>query len=116
PPAGTWGAVRHGLLVPRRVGRAVLRGKRVDARRPPGARGACVLPEPRRPPPCLTRLHRLGHPTQTRWQVRSMARARHGAGVVTSLARSLRGGPLKHARLVAWDGASVPFPARARGG
>jgi hypothetical protein len=43
-----------------------------------------------------------------------MERYRHGAGVVTSLARSLRGGPLKNARLVAYDGARVTFTYRAR--
>ena len=30
-----------------------------------------------------------------------------GAGVVTYLARSLRGGPIKNARLVAWNGEHV---------
>ena len=41
-------------------------------------------------------------------------RYRHGAGVVTSLARSLRGGPLKNARLVACDGDCVTLLHRAR--
>jgi hypothetical protein len=43
-----------------------------------------------------------------------MERSRHGAGVVTYVARSLRGGPLKNARVVAWDGACVTFLPRAR--
>ncbi len=43
-----------------------------------------------------------------------MERYRHGAGVVTSLARSLRGGPIQNARLVAWDGDRVTFRSRAR--
>ena len=43
-----------------------------------------------------------------------MERYRHGAGVVTYLARYLRGGPIKNARLVAWDGDRVPFTCRAR--
>jgi Putative transposase len=34
--------------------------------------------------------------------------------VVTYLARSLRGGPLKNARLVAWDGERVTFTYRTR--
>ena len=63
------------------------------------------LPEPMRPQQLLNLLHRLGHPDKTPWNVRIMERYRHGAGVVTSLARSLRGGPIKNARLVAWDGA-----------
>ena len=33
---------------------------------------------------------------------------------MTSLARSLRGGPLKNARRVAYDGERVPFTSRAR--
>ena len=43
-----------------------------------------------------------------------MERYRHGAGVVTYLARYLRGGPLKNARLVAYDGERVTFTYRAR--
>jgi hypothetical protein len=43
-----------------------------------------------------------------------MERYRHGAGVGTYLARSLRGGPSKNARLVAYDGTRVPGTARAR--
>jgi hypothetical protein len=78
------------------------------------ARGALALPEPMRPQQVLNLLNRLGHPTQTKWHVRIMERYRHGAGVVTSLARYLRGGPLKNARLVAWDGERVIFTCRAR--
>jgi hypothetical protein len=59
-------------------------------------------------------LTRLGHPRKTPWNVRIMERDRHGAGVATSLARYLRGGPIKHARLVAFDGARGTFVHRAR--
>ena len=44
----------------------------------------------------------------------ALERYRHGAGVVTYLARYLRGGPLKNSRLVAYDGARVTFTSRAR--
>src|SRR4029077_4280870 len=50
----------------------------------------------------------------TQWNVHIMARDRHGAGVVTYLTRYLRGGPLKNARLVAYDGDRVTFLHRAR--
>jgi hypothetical protein len=113
-PAGAWVAVRHGFLLPMRVVMAVFRGKMVDAIRQTFARGALVLPEPMRPQQFVNLLNRLGHPTKTRWNVRIMERSRHGAGVVTSLARYLRGGPLKNARLVAYDGACVTFTYRAR--
>src|SRR5205823_95219 len=113
--AGQWVAVRHGFLLPARVVMAIFRGKMVAAIRQTFARGALDLPEPMRPQQFVNLLNRLGHPTKTRWHVRIMERYRHGAGVVTSLARSLRGGPIKHARLVAWDGASVTFTYRAHG-
>jgi hypothetical protein len=93
---------------------AVFRGKMVAAIRQTLARGVLALPEPMRAPQLLNLLNRLGHPTQTKWNVRIMERYAHGAGVVTYLARSLRGGPLKNARLVAWDGDHVTFTSRTR--
>jgi len=114
PPDGQWGAVRHGFLLPARVVMAVFRGKMVDAIRRTLARGELALPEPMGPPQWRNLLNRLGHPRKTKWNVRIMERYRHGAGVVTYLARSLRGGPIKHARLVAFDGARVTFLHRTR--
>ena len=113
-PAGQWVAVRHGFLLPARVVMAVFRGKMVAAIRQTLARGALALPEPMRPQQLLNLLNRLGHPTQTKWNVRIMERYRHGAGVVTYLARYLRGGPIKNARLVAFDGDRVTLLHRAR--
>jgi hypothetical protein len=111
---GAWQAVRHGLLLPARVVMAVVRGKRLAAIRQALAREDLVLPEDLRRQQWLNRLRRLGHPRKTTWNVRIMERSRHGAGVVTSLARYLRGGPIKNARLVAGDGERVPFTCRAR--
>jgi len=113
-PAGQWVAVRHGLLLPARVVMAVFRGKMVAAIRQTFARGALALPEPMRPQQLVNLLNRLGHPTKTKWHVRIMERYPHGAGVVTYLARYLRGGPIKNARLVSWDGDRVTFLHRAR--
>ena len=62
----------------------------------------------------LNLLTRLGHPRKTTWNVHIRERYRHGAGVVTYLARYLRGGPIQNARLVAFDGARVTFTCRAR--
>jgi hypothetical protein len=78
------------------------------------AQDALVLPEAMRPQQFLHLLNRLGHAQKTPWNVHMRERYRHGAGVVTSLARSLRGGPLKNARLVAYDGDCVTFTSRAR--
>ena len=111
---GSWKAVRNGFPLPARVVMAVFRGKRLDALRRACARDALGLPEAMRPQQFLHLLNRLGHPTKTRWNVHIMERYAHGAGVVTYLARSLRGGPLKNARLVAYDGDCVTFTSRAR--
>jgi putative transposase/transposase-like zinc-binding protein len=113
-PAGQWVAVRHGFLLPARVVMAVFRGKMVAAIRQTLARGALALPEPMRPQQLLNLLNRLGHPTKTKWNVRIMERYRHGAGVVTYLARYLRGGPIKNVRLVAFDGDRVTLLHRVR--
>ena len=113
-PEGHWKAIRNAFLLPARVVMAVVRGKMVAAIRQTLARGALALPAPIRPQQWLNLLNRLGHPTQTKWHVRIMERYRHGAGVVTSLARYLRGGPIKNARLVAYDGAHGTSPSRAR--
>jgi hypothetical protein len=114
PPAGSWKAVRHGFLLPVRVVMAVFRGKRLAAIRQAWAREELALPEGLRPQQLLNLLTRLGHPHKTKWNVHIRERSRHGAGVGTYLARSLRGGPIKNARLVAWDGDRVPFTCRPR--
>ena len=113
-PEGHWKAIRNGFLLPARVVMAVFRGKMVAAIRQTFARGALALPAPMRPQQLLNLLNHLGHPTKTKWNVRIMERYRHGAGVVTSLARYLRGGPIKNARLVAYDGDRVTFTSRTR--
>ena len=112
-PDGHWKAVRNGFLLPVRVVMAVVRGKMLDAIRRACARDEWVLPEAMRPQQFLNRLNRLGHAQTTPWNVHIRERYRHGAGVVTYLARYLRGGPLKNARLVAWDGDRVTFTYRA---
>src|SRR5215831_3381496 len=112
-PAGQWVAVRHGFLLPVRVVMAVFRGKMLAAIRQAFARGTLILPEPMRPQQFLNLLNRLGHPIKTPWNVWIMERYRHGAGVVTYLARYLRGGPIKNARLVAFDGERVTCTYRA---
>lgn len=113
-PDGHWQAVRHGFLLPARVVMAVFRGKMLAAIRQAVAREAVGLPEGRRPQPLLNLLNRLGHRLKTPWNVHIRERYRHGAGVVTYLARYLRGGPLKNSRLVAYDGDRVTFTCRAR--
>jgi hypothetical protein len=111
---GAWKAVRNGFLLPARVIMAVFRGKLLDALRRAFAQDALVLPEAMRPQQFLNLLNRLGHAQKTPWNVHIRERYRHGTGVVTYLARYLRGGPIKNARLVAYDGDCVTFTYRAR--
>jgi len=113
-PMGQWVAVRNGFLLPARVVMAVFRGKLLATLRQALAREELRLPEGSRPQQMLNLLMRLGHPRKTKWNVHIMERYRHGAGVVTYLARYLRGGPIKNARLVACNGDRVPFTCRAR--
>jgi hypothetical protein len=113
-PDGHWKAVRNGFLLPVRVVMAVFRGKMLDALRRALDRDALVLPEAMRPQQVLNLLNRLGHGQKTPWNVRIMERYAHGAGVMTYLARYLRGGPIKNVRLVAWEGEHVIFTYRAR--
>jgi hypothetical protein len=89
-------------------------GKRLAALRQAVAQAILALPEAMRPHQWLNLLTRLGHPRKTQWHVRLMERYAHGAGVVTDLARSLRGGPRKNARRMAWDGDRVTCTCRAR--
>jgi hypothetical protein len=112
-PAGQWVAVRHGFLLPVRVVMVVCRGKLLGALRRALDRDELVLPEAMRPQQWLNLLNRLGHAQKTPWNMHIRERYRHGAGVVTYLARSLRGGPIKNAWLVAWDGDRVTFTYRA---
>jgi Putative transposase/Transposase zinc-binding domain len=112
--SGDWKAVRNGFLLPARVVMAVFRGKMLAAIRHALACGALTLPESMGPQQWLNLLNRLGHPRKTKWNVRIMERYAHGAGVVTYLARYLRGGPIKNGRLVAYDGARVTFTCRTR--
>jgi hypothetical protein len=112
--SGAWQAVRHGFLLPVRVVMAVFRGKMLATLRQAWVRGEVTLPEPMQPQQFLNLLNRLGHPKKTAWNVWIMERYRHGVGVVTYLARYLRGGPIKNARLVAYDGERVTFLHRAR--
>ena len=108
-PSGQWVAVRNGFLLPVRVVMAVFRGKFLDALRTAWHCGDLQLPEALRPQPLLNLLNRLGHPQKTRWNVHIMTRYPHGTGVATYLARSLRGGPIKNSRPVAYDGRTVTF-------
>ena len=112
--SGDWKAVRHGFLLPARVVMAVFRGKMLG-RDPAGVEAwGPRVPGGAAASAGLNLLTRLGHPTEE-----PVERTHHGALPARSRgddlsARYLRGGPLKNARLVAWDGDRVTFTCRAR--
>ncbi|HEV8713854.1 MAG TPA: IS91 family transposase [Candidatus Binatia bacterium] len=102
----TWTAVRHGYLLPTRVVMPVFRGKLLAALRKALDQGQLALPSGVAAHQLRMLLNRLG---RQKWHVQIMERYPHGRGVVTYLARYLRGGPLSPARVVAWDDQTVTF-------
>ena len=109
--SGDWQAVRHGFCC-QRVVMAVFRA-RCSTRS--GRRGGVG-------PSCCRRCCGLssGSTCSPAWGIHARAGGTYAlwsatgtGGVITYLARYLRGGPLKNARLVAWDGDRVTFTCRA---
>jgi hypothetical protein len=109
---GQWHGVRNGFLLPVRVVMAGFRGKLLAALRQGLAQGPLQLPEGRSPQQIANLLHKLG---RTKWHVHIRARYPHGAGVLTDLARYLRGGPLANRRLIACEQGTVTFRYRVNG-
>jgi hypothetical protein len=103
---GTWKPVRGGFLLPVRVVAALFRGKLLAALRDGLTRGILRLPDGVRPQAMLNTLNRLG---RVRWNVRLKERYPHGRGVLTYLARYLRGGPIANRRLLAANDTEVTF-------
>lgn len=105
-PEGTWKPVRNGFLLPLAVVRVIFRGKLLSR-----VEGLIRSGELRLPPgldvPGALRL--LKQSARKKWNVRIQERYEHGRGVVTYLARYLRGGPIKNSRLVRHDNESVTF-------
>jgi len=98
--------VRNGYLLPARVVMPVLRGKLLAAVGRALEADRLTLPAGVTQSQVQRLLNRLG---RRPWHVQIMERYAHGQGVVTYLARYLRGGPLKPTRVVAWDAQTVTF-------
>jgi hypothetical protein len=111
-PDGQWREVRHGFLLPVRVVMAVFRGKLLAAIDPALRRGQLTLPVGLTRRHWETLRHKLG---RQKWNVHSRERYPYGEGVLTSLARYLRGGPLSKARRVSCGAGEVRFWYRIKG-
>jgi len=103
---GAWRRVRGGYLLPVRVVAALFRGKLLAALRAGLADGTLRVPEGIRPQALTNERNRLG---RVRWNVYLKERYPHGRGVVTYLARYLKGGPIANGRLLAADRETVTF-------
>ena len=101
--SGHWVAVSHGCLRPRRVVMAVVRGQRRAAIRQGLGPGTRQWPAGQSQRPVEKLLHKLG---RQQWNVPIRAGYADGQGVLSYLARSLRGGPASQ-RLVSCAGQRV---------
>jgi hypothetical protein len=93
---GHWVAVHHGFVLPSRVVMALCRGKLLAAIRRAVCQGQLPLPAGMRPQRGEHLLNQLG---RAQWHVPIRERSPPGAGVLTSLARYVRGGPLANRRV-----------------
>jgi hypothetical protein len=98
--------VRNGYLLPVEVVRIIFRGKFLDAIRKAVEQGRLVLPEGRTEQQVNNLLNKLG---RKKWNVCIRERYSHGSGVVTYLARYVRGGPISNQRLSCVDEKGVTF-------
>jgi len=110
--AGHWHPVRHGFLLPICVVMAVFRGKLLAAMDAAVQRGALMLPDGMPPQHWAILRNKLG---RQKWNVHIRERYPHGTGVLTYLARYIRGGPLANQRLVSCTPEAVTMRYRLNG-
>jgi len=109
---GHWHPVRHGFLLPVRVVMAVFRGKLLAAMDAAVPKGTLTRPDgmPLRHWAILR--NKLG---RQKWNVHIRERYSHGTGVLTYLARYIRGGPIANQRLVSCTQEEVTWRYRITG-
>ena len=103
---GEWISVTNGYLLPFAVARDLFRGKVKDAIEKALEKGEMVLPEGMRPQQLINLLNKLG---RKKWNVKICEKYSHGNGVLTYLARYLRGGPIGNSRIVNIEDGKVRF-------
>jgi Putative transposase/Transposase zinc-binding domain len=109
---GEWRMVRHGFLQPVRVVMALFRGKLLAALDTAVHAGTLTLSDGMTMRHWATLRNRLG---RTKWNVHIRERYPHSAGVLTYVARYIRGGPLANQRVVACEQGVVTFRYRLNG-
>lgn len=103
---GRWVPVTGGYLLPFRIVRDVFRAKVLDEIRKAYTAGKLRLPEGMSAQQ-FSRV--LIESASRKWNVRLCEEYRHGGGVLTYLARYLRGGPIKNSRIVSIHDGRVTF-------
>lgn len=104
---GEWVASSRKFLLPFGIVRAVFRGKYLHYLRQAVGRGELVFPEGMGPQQALNLFNKLGR--RKKWNVKLIETYSHGQGVLTYLARYLRGGPISNKRIHSVKDGNVIF-------
>jgi hypothetical protein len=108
-PMGEWKAVKNGYLLPVAVARIIFRGKFLDGVGKALERGQLFLPQEMTEPKLKNLLNQVGRKKRN---VCIRERYSHGSGVITYLARYVRGGPMSNQKLLCVNEAGVTFRYR----
>ncbi len=104
--SGEWIAVTKNYLLPFAVARDLFRGKMCAALKKALKKGDITLAEDMSERKFENLLNKLG---RKKWNVKIQDKYSHGRGVVTYLARYLRGGPIGNRRIKSVDDGEVSF-------
>ena len=107
-PLGQWKSIKNGYLLPSKLVAPRFRKKLIDSLRKALEKGKVKLP----PDMSYQKFHNLLNKLKfkkKKWNVRITERYEHGAGVVTYLARYLKGGPISNSRIISCDGKKLTF-------
>lgn len=103
---GAWVPLPYDYLFPIAIARILFRAKVLEAIRQALENGRLVLPPSLSAPELLKLLSQL---RRKKWNLRIQEKYTHGKGILTYLARYLRGGPIANSRIVKVDTQSVTF-------
>jgi len=110
---GTWRNPKRDGLLPYKAVMIKFRGKFLDFIDKAIGKGEIQLPEDMTPQKWINLRNKLGRKVD--WNVNIREKYKHGAGVVTYLARYLRGGPIANHRIVSCENDEVKFSYRVNG-
>jgi hypothetical protein len=105
--AGDWKSVEGDFLLPYRVVRQVFRAKYVEALKQAYEVGRLRLPNGVQSNDFQVLMHKVR--TRVKWRTHFCEPYRHGHGVLTYLARYVKGGAFKNSQLLSDDGERITF-------